>query len=103
MELRPNTLLIRTYSPAGFTKGGLYVALNTKWARVWGFVLSVAVSNRHDLTPGDLILFERWYDLLIGADDPIKESFLGEKHPISVLHEDNVIAIIKNNRLPVPM
>src|ERR1700685_370224 len=59
VELRPNTYLIRPYSPQGFTEGGLYVKLNELWARIWGFVLACSPNNALDLFPGDLIMYER--------------------------------------------
>ena len=100
MDIKSNTLLIRTYSPEGYTPGGLYVVLNDKNARVWGFVLKVAQPNRHNLSPGDLIVFERHYDMLLAEDDSREKDV---KHPISILHEDCVVAIIRNSRVPVPM
>jgi hypothetical protein len=103
MDIRPNTLLVRPYSPAGFTEGGLWVTLNDKWARVWAFVLASAHSAAPRFSPGDLIVFERWCELLIDYDEPVNPSFAGEKQPICILHEKAVIARIENNILPVPM
>jgi hypothetical protein len=103
MEIRPNTLLVRPYSPQGFTEGGLWVTLNDKWARVWAFVLASAHSAAPRFSPGDLIVFERWCELLIDYDEPVNPSFAGEKQPICILHEKAVIARIENNILPVPM
>jgi hypothetical protein len=103
MDLRPNTLLVRPYSPRGFTEGGLWVTLNDKWARVWAFVLASAPTAALRFSPGDLIVFERWCELLIDYDEPLSPSFRGEKHPICILHEKAVIARIENNTIPVPM
>lgn len=103
MEIRPNTLLVRPYSPQGFTEGGLWVTLNDKWARVWAFVLASAHSAAPRFGPGDLIVFERWSELLLDYDEPVNPKFSGEKQPICILHEKAVIARIRNNTLPVPM
>jgi hypothetical protein len=103
MDLRPNTLLVRPYSPAGFTEGGLWVTMNDKWARVWAFVLASAHSAAPRFKPGNLIVFERWCELLVDYDEPLNPKFSGEKQPICILHEKAVIARIENNFLPVPM
>ena len=103
MMLRPNTLLVRPYSPAGFTENGLWVTLNEKWARVWAFVLATSYSSSLRCQPGDLIVFERWSELLLDYDESVNPKFKGEKQPICILHEKAVIARIENNRLPVPM
>jgi hypothetical protein len=103
MDIRPNTLLVRPYSPAGFTENGLWVTLNEKWARVWAFVLATSYSSSLRYQPGDLIVFERWSELLLDYDESVNPSFAGEKQPICILHEKAVIARIENNRLPVPM
>ena len=103
MHIRPNTLLVRPYSPAGFTEGGLWVTLNEKWARVWAFVLATSYSSSLRYRPGDLIVFERWSELLLDYDESVNPKFKGEKQPICILHEKAVIARIENNRLPVPM
>jgi hypothetical protein len=103
MQIRPNTLIVRPYSPQGFTENGLWVTLNDKWARVWAFVLASAHSAAPRFRPGDLIVFERWSELLLDYDEPVNPKFSGEKQPICILHEKAVIARIENNILPVPM
>lgn len=103
MDIRPNTLLVRPYSPAGFTEGGLWVTLNEKWARVWAFVLASSYSSSLRYQPGDLIVFERWSELLLDYDESVDPSLPDMKQPICILHEKAVIARIENNTLPVPM
>jgi hypothetical protein len=103
MQIRPNTLLIRPYSPAGFTEWGLWVTLNEKWARVWAFVLATSYSSSLRYVPGDLIVFERWTELLLDYDESVDQSQPSLKQPICILHEKAVIARIENNTLPVPM
>lgn len=89
--LRPNTVLILPYSPKGFSKEGLYVETNERWARVWGFVLKCSPDNTLSLAPGDIVLFERWCERYLESQE---SDILGERDPIAILHEDSIIASI---------
>jgi hypothetical protein len=102
MDIRPNTYLIRPYSPEGFTEGGLYVKLNELWPRIWGFVLSCSPKNSLNLFPGDLIMFERWCERLVSFDEPQNPRFSGEKQPIAIVHEREILAKIEDNLIPTP-
>jgi hypothetical protein len=102
MDIRPNTYLIRPYSPEGFTEGGLYVKLNELWARVWGFVLACSPDNRLDLFPGDLIMYERDTERLVTYDDSVNPRFAGEKQPIAIIHEREILAKVEDNLIPTP-
>jgi hypothetical protein len=102
MDIRPNTYLIRPYSPQGFTEGGLYVKLNELWARVWGFVLACSPYNRLDLSPGDLIMYERDTERLVTYDDSVNPRFAGEKQPIAIIHEREILAKVEDNLIPTP-
>jgi hypothetical protein len=102
MDIRPNTYLIRPYSPQGFTEGGLYVKLNELWARVWGFVLACSPFNHLDLAPGDLIMYERDTERLVTYDDSVNPRFAGEKQPIAIIHEREILAKVEDNLIPTP-
>jgi len=100
MDIRPNTYLIRPYSPQGFTEGGLYVKLNELWARIWGFVLACSPNNALNLFPGDLIMYERWAERLVTYEDSM---IPGEKQPIAIIHEREILAKVEDNLIPVPI
>jgi hypothetical protein len=100
MDIRPNTYLIRPYSPQGFTEGGLYVKLNELWARIWGFVLACSPNNALDLFPGDLIMYERDTERLVTYDE---SQIVGEKLPIAIIHEREILAKVEDNLIPTPI
>jgi hypothetical protein len=103
MRIRPNTVLVRPYVPNGFTKEGLYVTTNDMWPRVWGFVLACPLWTALDISPGDLILFERYSERLVDYDHPRDPRFAGEKQPIAILHEDAIIAKLENVPMLLPV
>lgn len=103
LTLRPNTMAVRVYSPEGFTNNGLWVEVNRKWPRIWAFVLACSKENRLNLVPGDLVVFERWCDSLIAYEYPEQEAFIGQRHSVSILHEKAVLAVIRENNIPVPL
>jgi len=102
LDIRPNTYLIRPYSPEGFTEGGLYVKLNELWTRVWGFVLACSPFNHLDLVPGDLVMYERDTERLVTYDDSVNPRFAGEKQPIAIIHEREILAKVEDNLIPMP-
>lgn len=94
LVFRPGNYIVRSYSPSGITRGGLYVEKNTRWPRVWGHILCCAVDNIHNLVPGQLVMFVRHSEDKLGEDKPVVEQYPGEKLPVEILNYKAIVAVI---------
>jgi hypothetical protein len=86
-RLRTNSIVVKLYTPGGFTESGLFVEPKKGppiWAHILAFHPDVRNYTHIDLTPGDMILFHRY------ADDVILET---EELTLSIIHIKSVQAL----------
>lgn len=86
-------VVIRPYTPAGFTKSGIFVERNSKFPRVWGWLLAMSAEladEMPELLLGSMVGFQRFSDEELGQDAPPTERYIGHKLPVHIVHVDNL-------------
>lgn len=106
--LCPNHVLIRPYSPVGFKKLQTVAGEKTIWLerdekhpKVWAHILAVRHDTHKltDLMPGDLVLFKRHSEEVLGYETPLHSPHR-TKLPIAITHLDNVEAVATGEDAP---
>lgn len=92
-KLREGIVVIRSHSPEGRTPGGLYVAKNDKWPRIWGWILAIPrdTLRRYPLCrPGTMIVYSRFSEELAGEDVSVDPDWTGPELPLSLMEVENI-------------
>jgi len=105
-RLREGLVIIRSHSPEGRTPGGLYVAKNDKWPRIWGWILAIPreTLRRYPLCrPGTMIVYSRFSEELAGEDVSIDPAWCGPELPLSLMEVENIEAVFDPAIVPVQL
>jgi hypothetical protein len=103
LQILPDVLIVRPYSPAGMTVSGIYVEKNPKWAKVWCHILAVhqdTYDEYPDLEPGALCVYKRHSTENVGNDTPLDSARVGEWLPIEVIHVSSIEAVVTDISVP---
>ena len=103
LAIREDCVLIRPYSPAGKTKGGLWLERNPKHPKIWAWVLAVPRVLREripHLVPGEMVVVSRWDGDTIEKEQPLRSRYIGQHHrvvaiPVEAVHATIVPALVK--------
>jgi len=103
-QMREGTVILRSHSPEGRTKGGLFVCKNDKWPRIWGWILAIPrdTLRRYPLCrPGSMIVYTRFSEELAGEDVSVDPNWAGPELPLYLMEIENVEAVFDPALVPV--